>query len=256
MSAGLFFRFKPGTRKLCVSHPSSVQAVNRLIRALAPDHFFSSFVIISGVHSPRHQDAMNACAPNIVLPLTSFTGGELRVSPAPDPTDGCSQLPLPVVDLPVAFVPVVFNAKDCPHEVLPSAGRRVVVAAYTLQAALHLDAHPDLRASLLALGFPLPPADLVYPSEALVPRVLPLTPSQRALLPSPLPAPDASHPSASNTTSAESCSDSSALGSGLGPCRLPSPTPRLFLDLFARGPVHRLHPPSNALAVTVFLQWT
>ena len=74
VSAGLFFRFKPGARKVCVSHPLSVQAVNRLIRALAPNHFFSSFVIISGVHSPRHQDSMNARAPNIVIPLSSFRG--------------------------------------------------------------------------------------------------------------------------------------------------------------------------------------
>ena len=74
VSAGPFFRFKPGARKVCVSHPSSVQAVNRLIRALAPTHFFSSFVIISGVHSPRHQDSMNARAPNIVIPLSSFRG--------------------------------------------------------------------------------------------------------------------------------------------------------------------------------------
>ena len=75
VSAGLFFRFKPGARKVCVSHPLSVQAVNRLIRAFAPNHFFSSFVIISGVHSPRHQDSMNARAPNIVIPLSSFRGG-------------------------------------------------------------------------------------------------------------------------------------------------------------------------------------
>ncbi|CAE7031915.1 unnamed protein product, partial [Symbiodinium sp. KB8] len=34
VSAGLFFRFKPGARKVCVSHPLSVRAINRLIRAL------------------------------------------------------------------------------------------------------------------------------------------------------------------------------------------------------------------------------
>ena len=133
VSAGLFFQFKPGARKICVSHPSSVRAVNRLIRALAPDHFFSSFVIISGVHSPRHQDSMNACAPNVVFPLTSFTGGELRVSKVGDPTAGQGPLAAQFVDLPVASGPVSFNARDCPHEVLPSQGLRVVVAAYTLQ---------------------------------------------------------------------------------------------------------------------------
>ena len=155
VSAGLFFRFKPGARKVCVSHPLSVQAVNRLIRAFAPNHFFSSFVIISGVHSPRHQDSMNARAPNIVIPLSSFRGGELRVSHATDSASSSAQFPSQCIDLPVASGPVTFNARDCPHEVLPSQGLRVVLAAYTLQAAFTLGACPELRSSLTALSFPL-----------------------------------------------------------------------------------------------------
>ena len=233
VSAGLFFRFKPGARKLCASHPKSVQAVNKLIRALAPDHFFSSFVIISGVHSPRHQDSLNACAPNIVLPLTSFSGGELRVSQAIDPIHDLAQPPSHFIDLPVASGPVSFNARDCPHEVLPSQGLRVVIAAYTLQAALHLVEHPALQASLTALAFPLPPVDFMYSPEELAPRVLPLSPRQRSLLPSPPdPAPSLA-PSASVPALAQSCQAGSTPGSWLGPCHLPSPTPRLFLDLFA-----------------------
>ena len=152
VSAGLFFRFKPGARKVCVSHPLSVQAVNRLIRALAPTHFFSSFVIISGVHSPRHQDSMNARAPNIVIPLSAFRGGELRISGAADSASSSSPSLSQCIDLPVASGPVTFNARDCPHEVLPSQGLRVVLAAYTLQAAFNLEACPELRASLTALA--------------------------------------------------------------------------------------------------------
>ena len=238
VSAGLFFRFKPGARKICVSHPSSVRAVNRLIRALAPDHFFSSFVIISGVHSPRHQDSMNACASNVVFPLTSFTGGELRVSKVGD-TAGQGPLAAQFVDLPVASGPVSFNARDCPHEVLPSQGLRVVVAAYTLQAALHIDSYPELRASLTALAFPLPPVDFVYSPEALDPRALPLSPGQRALLPSPMAAIGSSAPSDSASTNAHPRDGSSTVDALLGSCHLSSPTPRLFLDLFAgaRAPV-------------------
>ena len=239
VSAGLFFRFKPGARKICVSHPSSVQAVNRLIRALAPHHFFSSFVIISGVHSPRHQDCVNACAPNIVLPLNSFTGGELRVSKVGASTADHVPLPPQFVDLPVASGPVSFNARDCPHEVLPSKGLRVVVAAYTLQAALHLDSHPELRDSLTALAFPLPPADFVCSPEDLAPRALPLSPGQRALLPSPVAAVGSSAPSASASAPAQPCVGRPQHDSLLGPCNLPAATPRLFLDLFAgaRAPV-------------------
>ncbi|CAE7458576.1 unnamed protein product, partial [Symbiodinium microadriaticum] len=239
VSAGLFFRFKPGARKICVSHPSSVQAVNRLIRALAPDHFFSSFVIISGVRSPRHQDCMNACAPNIVLPFTSFTGGELRISKVGVPAADHVPLATQFVDLPVASGPVSFNARDCPHEVLPSKGLRVVVAAYTLQAALHLDSHPELRASLTALACPLPPVDFVYSPEDLAPRALPLSTGQRALLPSPLAAVGSLAPSASASATAQPCDGRSKHDTLLGACHLPAPTPRLFLDLFAgaRAPV-------------------
>ncbi|CAE7290157.1 unnamed protein product, partial [Symbiodinium microadriaticum] len=176
VSAGLFFRFKPGARKVCVSHPSSVRAINRLIRALAPNHFFSSFVIISGVHSPRHQDSMNARAPNIVIPLTSFSGGELRISCATESASGSARPPSQFVDLPVASGPVTFNARDCPHEVLPSQGLRVVLAAYTLQAAFNLDTYPELRSSLTALAFPLPPVDMFYSPEDLAPQTSRLHP--------------------------------------------------------------------------------
>ena len=239
VSAGLFFRFKPGARKVCVSHPSSVRAINRLIRALAPNHFFSSFVIISGVQSPRHQDSMNARAPNIVIPLTSFSGGELRISCATESASGSARPPSPFVDLPVASGPVTFNARDCPHEVLPSQGLRVVLAAYTLQAAFNLDTYPELRSSLTALAFPLPPVDMFYSPEDLAPQVLRLTPDQQALLPASSSAAKVVDQSSSTLNATSSSPAGGERGSSLGPCRLPGPTPRLFLDLFAgaRAPV-------------------
>ncbi|CAE7230498.1 unnamed protein product, partial [Symbiodinium sp. CCMP2456] len=43
---------------------------------------------------------------------------------------------------------------------LSPQGLRVVLAAYTLEAALHLEAYPSLRSDLSALAFPLPPAAL------------------------------------------------------------------------------------------------
>ena len=126
---------------------------------------------------------MNARAPNIVIPLSPFQGGELRISHATVSASGSAQWPSQCVDLPVAFGPVTFNARDCPHEVLPSQGLRVVLAAYTLQAAFNLDTCPELRSSLTALGFPLPPVDMSYSPADLAPQALRLTPEQRALLP-------------------------------------------------------------------------
>ncbi|CAE7824561.1 unnamed protein product, partial [Symbiodinium sp. KB8] len=212
---------------------------DRLIRALAPNHFFSSFVIISGVQSPRHQDSMNARAPNIVIPLTSFSGGELRISCATESASGSARPPSPFVDLPVASGPVTFNARDCPHEVLPSQGLRVVLAAYTLQAAFNLDTYPELRSSLTALAFPLPPVDMFYSPEDLAPQVLRLTPDQQALLPASSSAAKVVDQSSSTLNATSSSPAGGERGSSLGPCRLPGPTPRLFLDLFAgaRAPV-------------------
>ncbi|CAE7282297.1 unnamed protein product, partial [Symbiodinium microadriaticum] len=186
VSAGLFFRFKPGVRKVCVSHPSSVQAINRLIRA-----------------------------------------------------SGSAQLPSQSADLPVASGPVTFNARDCPHEVLPSQGLRVVLAAYTLQAAFNLDPYPELRSSLTALSFPLPPVDTVYSPADLVPQVLQLTPDQQALLPTSSSAATVADKPPPTLNATSSSPAGGECGSSLGPCRLPGPTPRLFLDLFAgaRAPV-------------------
>ncbi|CAE7259471.1 unnamed protein product, partial [Symbiodinium sp. KB8] len=182
---------------------------------------------------------MNARTPNIVIPLSSFSGGELRVSGATESTLDSAPPSSQFVDLPVASGPVTFNARDCPHEVLPSQGRRVVLAAYTLQAAFNLDAYPELRSSLTALAFPLPPADRLHSPEDLVPQVLRLSPEQQALLPSSSSAAEVADLASSTQHAASSCTAGGDLGSLLGPCRLPGPTPRLFLDLFAgaRAPV-------------------
>ena len=79
----------------------------------------------------------------------------------------------------------------------------------------------------------------MYSPEALDPRVLPLSPCQRALLPSPMAAVESSAPSVFASTRAQPRDESSTVDALLGSCQLPSPTPRLFLDLFAgaRAPV-------------------
>ena len=182
---------------------------------------------------------MNACAPNIVIPLSSFSGGELRISCATESASGSARPPSQSVDLPVASGPVTFNARDCPHEVLPSQGLRVVLAAYTLQAAFNLDTYPELRSSLTALAFPLPPVDMFYSPADLAPQVLRLTPDQQALLPASSSAAKVVDQSSSTLKATSSSPAGGERGSSLGPCRLPGPTPRLFLDLFAgaRAPV-------------------
>ena len=115
----------------------------------------------------------------------------------------------------------------------------MVLAAYTLQAALNLDTCPELRSSLTALAFPLPPVDMSYSPADLAPQVLRLTPEQQALLPAAPVASKVTEPASTPTLATLPTPGSSDSGATLGPCCLPAPTPRLFLDLFAgaRAPV-------------------
>ncbi|CAE7809860.1 unnamed protein product, partial [Symbiodinium sp. CCMP2456] len=69
------------------------------------DRFESGKSVSAGVHSPTHQAVAHPDS-ELLLPAASLAV------------------------LPVASGPVSFNARDCPHEVLPSQGLRVVLAAY------------------------------------------------------------------------------------------------------------------------------
>ena len=182
VSAGLYHRHKLGLRRLCTSHPQSVRALNSFVTFLAPDHFYSSLVLIDGIASVAHCDVANAALPNLVIPVTSFSGGELRVA-HPSGSDllhheGCAHA---AVTLPVSRGPVLFSASSCLHEVLPFVGRRLVLVAYTLQA---VDAAPaPLLSSLLGLGFRTPPTGVAAAAVICPPRMLPLEDRQRAVLP-------------------------------------------------------------------------
>ena len=74
VSAGLYHRHKIGLRKLCLSHPQSVRLLTSFIAFIAPDFCFSSLVLIDGIASPVHKDAANSNLPNVVIPLSSFSG--------------------------------------------------------------------------------------------------------------------------------------------------------------------------------------
>ena len=68
VSAGLHQKGSGGLRKVSSSHPTSVRLINQFVSHVAPDHVFSSFVIIDGVESPAHRDLRNSFLPNLVIP--------------------------------------------------------------------------------------------------------------------------------------------------------------------------------------------
>ena len=140
-----------GLRKLCLSHPQSVRLLTSFIAFIAPEFYFSSLVLIDGIASPVHKDAANSNLPNVVIPLSSFSGGGLKVAHSSGSDvilhDGQH---LPAVHLRVSEGPAVFSASACLHEVQNFDGRRLVLVAYTLQACDRMT--PDLSATLLSLG--------------------------------------------------------------------------------------------------------
>ena len=169
-SSGAFVRIKVGLRKSCKSFPWAIQAINKFARVVVPSGFWTSFAILERDQTSEHIDAANAMLPSYLIPLSSFQGGQLRV-----------QSPSGVVHLDVAKGPVTFCARQHMHSSCPFRGRRVVLALFSLQGAVHLS-HDD-RSSLQALAFPIPSNEQFQLSEAIQPSQLGLEKSVEALLP-------------------------------------------------------------------------
>ena len=172
-SSGAFVRIKVGLRKSCKSFPWAIQAINKFARVVVPSGFWTSFAILERDQTSEHIDAANAMVaklPSYLIPLSSFQGGQLRV-----------QSPHGVVHLDVAKGPVTFCARQHMHSSCPFRGRRVVLALFSLQRAVHLS-HED-RSSLQALSFPIPSNEHFQSSEAIQPSQLGLEKSVEALLP-------------------------------------------------------------------------
>ena len=66
-----------GLRSTCSSHPFSIQCFTRLLRERFPNQVFSSFGIFFNVLTSMRRDSRNAAFPNLLLALSSFTGGEV-----------------------------------------------------------------------------------------------------------------------------------------------------------------------------------
>ena len=183
VSAGAYFRHKTGLRKACSSHPMSVRVINSFITFMSPNFVHSSFVLIDGIASEAHCDVLNSLLPNIVIPVTSFQGGDLRVE-CPLGSDSIMRdgIEVPAARLPVSRGPAAFSASQCLHEVLPFQGRRLVVAAYTLKACARLSA--EHSATLRQLGFRLPSPEALWHASVFTPRMLCLSEAQAACLPS------------------------------------------------------------------------
>ena len=115
-----------------------------LVRSQANDFSFNSLAIFDELRSPPHVDARNdQYAFNVVIPLSSFTGGDIVL-----------RKPATLQALPVAAGPVAFQAARYEHWVAPWKGRRTVLVAFT--SKVQPLRRPCDEQFLRSLAFPLP----------------------------------------------------------------------------------------------------
>ena len=157
--AGAFVRIGVGLRQSCKIYPNSIMAVNRFAQGVVDSLHYTSFVILDNNLAKEHKDSQNAHLPNVVVPLSAFSGGDIVVN-----VEGQE------VFLKVSQGPVSFCAREHAHHVTPFQGRRVILVLFSLRGCLHLS--KDDRACLIRLGFPLPTAEALSSRVAPLPKLL------------------------------------------------------------------------------------
>ena len=145
-----------GLRSTCSGHAQDIQVFTSLVRAVHPELLFTSLVVLEGAQSSLHKDAQNACVPNLLIPLTHFSGGELLLEKHGGRTFKVGERFVQGEGISLSKGPVAFNA-HVRHAGLPSHDRRVVLIAYCLKGVSRLT--PEARLVLERLGFNIPQSE-------------------------------------------------------------------------------------------------
>ena len=111
----------------CRSHPNSVQVFTALLRRHFPGRVFSSLGVFINIRTAMHRDSRNAAQPNLLLALSSFSGGQVWCE-CPDGSVSRLVQGVPTwgVLLEVAVAPQILDARRCFHCTEPWEGDRVV----------------------------------------------------------------------------------------------------------------------------------
>ena len=148
-----------GIRTVSRSMPDVCQFFCACVRQVAPSFQFTTVVITQDMKSPVHQDCFNSSLPNLLVPLTTFTGGHVFV----EHPEGQDKHLLDGQEF-VGFrldcdqAPWSFDAKHCRHFTLDWEGSRVMLVAFTVG---HLAGLSDAdQQELTSLGFSLPREDV------------------------------------------------------------------------------------------------
>ena len=168
--SGAFVRVKVGLRKACKDFPLSIQAINSFARSVVPAAVWTSFALLEREQTSERKDTANSALPNVLIPVSCFSAGEL-----------CVHGPPGQVELEVAKGPVTFCARHHSHWSKPSRGRRVVLALFSLVGASNL-ARADVD-SLERLNFPLPTKAALQGADIVEPGPIQIGPEAKRLLP-------------------------------------------------------------------------
>ena len=135
--------------------PSVAKFLCACIKRVAPACQFTSVSVHRNLQAPLHQDSFNSSVPNVVVPVSSFSGGEIFVvhpdGPSRQVHGGVAWQGF-VLDC--ANQAWAFDAKHCKHFTLPWQQDRIIMIAFSVG---HLSGlAQDAQDFLDSLGFQIP----------------------------------------------------------------------------------------------------
>ena len=156
-----------GIRTVSRPMPDVCKIFCACVRQVAPSFQFTTVLVSQDMKSPAHQDCFNSSLPNLLAPLTTFTGGHVFVE-HPEGQDRHRLDGQEYIGFRLAYqAPWSFDAKHCRHFTLDWEGSRVMLVAFTVG---HMSGLSDAdRQELKHLGFNPPCGEVQHG-----PKFLPL----------------------------------------------------------------------------------
>ena len=153
-----------GLRRAVHLFPLVSEYLCKCVHAISPTHRFTTISIFTDLQAVMHTDSLNADVPNLIAPLSSFSGGELFVQhPEGSERQHFQGKELQGFLLDCSQRPWLFDAKRSQHCTLPWEGTRTVLVAFSVA----LSFKPQDAQVAASLGFNLPsePARIPRPSS-------------------------------------------------------------------------------------------
>ena len=142
-----------GLRANTKEFPLSTMCLSLWLRHVQPGFKFTSCMVLHECQAALHRDLQNSPLVNIIVPLSSFSGGTLWVE-----GEGCEKQKFGGTDIEGGPVPwkdgaIVLHAAERAHCVLPWSGTRTVLVGFNVRFSEKLSI--SSKRLLVSLGFPI-----------------------------------------------------------------------------------------------------